>query len=133
MVAQETTAIGVSFELLAYSGLAGLIGSAIFYLSLNAETTFTQRIKTMVVSIIIGAVAYVLSHHYYPSKDAMINWAIYPIAAGFSVPWLLKGYAAMLYAFSQNPLKTVNEIAAAYAKFKNNSSKKQTNEDQKND
>ena len=109
---------GINSEYIAYASVAGLIGSGMFYLSLNAKTTFSQRVKTMIVSIVIGAVAYIVSYHYYPSKDDVINWAIYPLAAGFSAPWTLKGFAATLYAFSQNPIKTINEIADAIKKIK---------------
>lgn len=115
-----------------YAAVSSLMGCCIFYLSLPVSVTLRERLKSLLVSVFIGVIAFAISHNYYPSKDDVINFAVYPFAAGFTMPLILKGYARILYMFSQNPLGLMSFIAGLYAKIKG-SSKDNSKDTNKND
>ena len=114
-----------------YAAVSSLMGCCIFYLSLPISVTLKERLKSILVSLFVGVIAFAISHNYYPSKDDVINFAVYPFAAGFTMPLILKGYARILYMFSQNPLGLMNTLANLYTKIKGDKSNSSEDESKK--
>lgn len=104
--------------------LAAFFGCAAFYLLYPKKIPLSEIIKSVIVAMMMGVVALAVSNHYFKSTDEFMNFAVYPFAAGFTSPSILRGYVLILIAFSTNPFKTLEIIADLFTKIKGGKSSK---------
>lgn len=100
------------------SVLAAFFGCAALYLLFPKKVSISEVIKSIIVAMMMGFITMVVSANYFKNQDEFMYFAVYPFAAGFSSPYILRGYILILIKFATNPYTSIEWIVGLIAKLK---------------
>ena len=103
--------------------LASAFGCSLFYVYASAKVQLLEYIKSLFGCIAFGVIALAVSKSFYPANSDMINIAVLPFFAGFSMPQVFRGYAKLLQKIAEDPEGSMNFAAKLYSVIKGKTKK----------
>jgi hypothetical protein len=110
--------------------LASAFGCSLFYVYLTVRVGLIEYFKSLFGCIAFGVIALAVAESFYPANSEMINIAVIPFFSGMSMPQIFRGYAKLLYKFSQEPTEQLNMFAKLYNTFKGKDPKENTTKEE---